>query len=78
MAICTGYPILLENIGETIDASFDPILAGKPIKVAGKWTLKFFKKKIDFSTDFRFYMTTKLPRPHYTPEICVKVTMLNF
>lgn len=23
-------------------------------------------------------MTTKLPRPHYAPEVCVKVTMLNF
>lgn len=23
-------------------------------------------------------MTTKLARPHYSPEICVKVTLLNF
>lgn len=23
-------------------------------------------------------MTTKLARPHYPPEICVKVTVLNF
>lgn len=23
-------------------------------------------------------MTTKLARPHYPPEVCVKVTMLNF
>lgn len=23
-------------------------------------------------------MTTKLGRPHYPPEICVKVTILNF
>lgn len=35
-------------------------------------------KFIDYSNDFRFYMTTKLPRPHYPPEICVKVTLLNF
>jgi len=33
---------------------------------------------IDYSTSFKFYMTTKLSRPHYPPEICVKVTMLNF
>jgi dynein heavy chain len=25
-----------------------------------------------------FYITTKLPRPHYAPEICVKVVLLNF
>ena len=23
-------------------------------------------------------MTTKLPNPHYAPEVCVKVTLLNF
>lgn len=33
---------------------------------------------MDYTPDFRFYMTTKLGRPHYPPEICVKVTILNF
>jgi len=23
-------------------------------------------------------MTTKLPNPHYSPEICVKITLINF
>ena len=36
------------------------------------------EKILDFSNDFRFYMTTKLSNPHYPPEICVKVTLLNF
>jgi hypothetical protein len=26
----------------------------------------------------RFYMTTKLRNPHYPPEVCVKVSLLNF
>ena len=33
---------------------------------------------VDYSPDFRFYITTKLAKPHYPPEICVKVTLLNF
>lgn len=28
--------------------------------------------------DFRLFITTKLPNPHYSPEICVQVTLLNF
>lgn len=24
------------------------------------------------------YLATKLPRPHYSPEICIKLTLLNF
>jgi len=31
-----------------------------------------------YNTDFKFFITTKMPRPHYPPETCVKVTMLNF
>jgi dynein heavy chain len=31
-----------------------------------------------YNTDFKFFITTKMAKPHYSPEMCVKVTMLNF
>ena len=31
-----------------------------------------------YNESFRFYITTKLPRPHYKPETSVKVTLVNF
>ena len=33
---------------------------------------------IPYHNDFKFYMTTKLPNPHYTPEVSTKVTLVNF
>ena len=33
---------------------------------------------IEFSDQFRFYITTSLRNPHYLPETAVKVTLLNF
>lgn len=33
---------------------------------------------IDNKTSFRFFMTTKLANPKYSPETCVQVTLLNF
>mmetsp|Transcript_34320 Transcript_34320/g.25397 ORF Transcript_34320/g.25397 Transcript_34320/m.25397 type:complete len:140 (-) Transcript_34320:1099-1518(-) len=33
---------------------------------------------IDYDDNFRFFMTTKMPNPHYMPEICIKVTLINF
>ena len=33
---------------------------------------------IEYSHDFRFYITTKLRNPHYLPEVATKVTLLNF
>lgn len=33
---------------------------------------------VDYDDNFRFYVTTKLPNPHYLPEICIQVTLINF
>jgi len=33
---------------------------------------------VDYDPHFRFYMTTKLPNPHYLPEVCIKVNLINF
>ena len=35
-------------------------------------------KELDYSPDFKFYLTTRLANPHYAPEICTKVTLVNF
>ncbi len=33
---------------------------------------------MDYDPNFRFYVTTKLANPHYLPEVCIKVTIINF
>ncbi|CAM9446146.1 unnamed protein product, partial [Choristocarpus tenellus] len=33
---------------------------------------------IPWNDQFRFFMTTKLSNPHYPPEVCVKVSLVNF
>jgi hypothetical protein len=35
-------------------------------------------KEIEYNPDFKFYITTKLSNPHYTPEISTKTTIVNF
>ncbi|VUZ53452.1 unnamed protein product, partial [Hymenolepis diminuta] len=44
----------------------------------GALCIKLGDSVIEYSTDFRFYITTKLRNPHYMPEIAVKVTLVNF
>jgi len=41
-------------------------------------TIKIGDSIIEYSKDFRFYMTTKLRNPHYLPEVSTKVTLINF
>lgn len=33
---------------------------------------------VDFDEHFNLFMTTKMPNPHYIPEVCIKVTLINF
>ena len=33
---------------------------------------------VDYSEDFKFYITSTLANPHYAPEVCIKVTIVNF
>ena len=33
---------------------------------------------MEYNKDFKFYITTKLSNPHYTPEIATKTTIVNF
>ncbi len=33
---------------------------------------------VPYNESFRLFITTKLPNPHYPPEVCVKVSLLNF
>lgn len=44
----------------------------------GRLLMKLGDKEVEYNPDFRFYITTKLSNPHYTPEICTKTTIVNF
>ena len=77
-AIQFGEPLLLENLGEELDPSLEGVLSKQIFKNAGMWSIKLADEIIDYSNDFRLYMTTKIPNPHYLPQISTKVTLINF
>lgn len=77
-AIRFGKPVLIESIGQELDPSLDPILLRQKFKQGGTWMLKLGDVVVPYDDDFRLYMTTKLPNPHYTPEVSIKVLLVNF
>ncbi|CAL7933869.1 unnamed protein product [Xylocopa violacea] len=77
-SIQLGTPVLLENILEEIDAILEPVLLKNIYRERGVLYMKFGENVIEYHSDFRFYITTRLRNPHYLPEIVVKVTLLNF
>ncbi|OCT61613.1 dynein heavy chain 3, axonemal [Xenopus laevis] len=77
-AIQFGNPVLLENLGEEIDAVLEPLLLKQTFKQQGVEYIRLGENIIEYSKDFRLYMTTRLRNPHYLPEVAVKVCLLNF
>merc|ERR1711871_1310015 len=73
-----GKWVLLENIGETLDAALEPLLLQQKFTQGGTEMIKVGDSTIPYNDSFRFFMTTKLPNPHYPPEVCVKVSLINF
>ena len=77
-AIQFGNPVLLQDVLEEIDPVLEPVLGKATIKRGNQVLMKLGDKEIDYSPDFRLYVTTKLSNPHYTPEVSTKVTICNF
>ncbi|KAJ3222973.1 Dynein heavy chain 7, axonemal [Clydaea vesicula] len=77
-AIQFGAPVLLENVKEEIDPVLDTILQKQTFKSGGATCIRLGDAVIEYSPNFRLYITTKLRNPHYLPELAVKVSLLNF
>uniref|UniRef100_A0A6Q2WX96 Dynein axonemal heavy chain 12 n=1 Tax=Esox lucius TaxID=8010 RepID=A0A6Q2WX96_ESOLU len=73
-----GTPLLLENVGEELDPSLEPLLLKQTFKQGGMDCIRLGESVIEYSCDFQFYITTKLRNPHYLPELATKVSLLNF
>ncbi|EPY25664.1 dynein heavy chain, axonemal [Strigomonas culicis] len=76
--IRAGRSVLLENVSEDIDASLNPLLGRQTFFQGGTEMIRISDTAIPWNDKFKFFMTTKLPNPHYTPEVMVRVTLLNF
>ncbi|OLP90709.1 Dynein alpha chain, flagellar outer arm [Symbiodinium microadriaticum] len=70
--------VLVENMGEHIDAVLQPVIvnastglasARNTIKRGARKVLKLGDKEISYNDKFRLFMQTKLSNPHYPPEI---------
>ena len=79
-AIQNGQTVLLEDVGELLDPGLDPILQKAIYDQDGLKKINFGSKGegLIYDPNFRLLITTKLPNPHFLPETCIKLTIINF
>ena len=76
--IRNGTPVLIEDISEFIDPSIENVLSKNTYMQGTRKLIRLGESDVEYDDNFRFYMTTKMANPHYVPEVCIKVTIINF
>ncbi|KAK3925188.1 Dynein heavy chain 7, axonemal [Frankliniella fusca] len=76
--VSTGRPLLLENVMEELEAPLDPVLFRMTFSQGGMAYISLGDNVVEYSPNFRLYMTSRLRNPHYLPDVFNKVTIVNF
>lgn len=76
--IRNGKSLIIEDLGEQIEPALEPVLQKAVYKSGNRLLIRLGDTEVDYDSKFRLYMTTKMPNPHYLPEVCIKVTLINF
>ena len=77
-AISEGLAVLYADANESFDPVIEPVLGKQVTKTGSMQLIKIGEDNVEYNDNFRFYVTTKLSKPHYAPEVCVMVNILNF
>ena len=77
-AIEAGNSVLIENMGETIDAVLNPVITRSTYKKGRNLFVKLGDKDVEYNKNFKLFLHTKLSNPHYPPEVQAETTLINF
>lgn len=73
-----GHPLLVEEMGGTLEPQLLPLLEGTVSSQGHRRFIRLGGSDVDYDVNFKLYMTTKLANPHYLPEVCIATNLINF
>jgi dynein heavy chain len=77
-SIRMGIPVLMENVGESIDPNMRPIYQKQIFSAGGRKVIRLGDVDVDYNPLFKLYMTCNLPNPSYTTDVYTTLTVINF
>lgn len=67
-----------DGLAHDCHSGSSPLTPLTPVATGGRLLMRIGDKEVEYNTNFRFYITTKLSNPHYSPETSAKTTIVNF
>lgn len=76
-AVRFGTPLLVQDV-ELVDPILNPLLNKEFQKTGGRTLIRIGAEDIDYSPKFMIILTTRNPLARFPPDLCSRVTMVNF
>ncbi|XP_007489994.2 dynein axonemal heavy chain 10 isoform X1 [Monodelphis domestica] len=78
MSIKYGTPFLFQDVDEYIDPVIDNVLEKNIKNVQGRQFIILGDKEVDYDSNFKLYLNTKLANPRYSPSVFGKAMVINY
>ncbi|KAG9509180.1 Dynein heavy chain, cytoplasmic, partial [Fragariocoptes setiger] len=76
-ALRFGNPLLVQDV-ENYDPILNPVLNREVRRTAGRVLISLGDQDIDLSPSFAIFLSTRDPSVEFSPDICSRVTFVNF
>ena len=76
-AIRFGTTLLVQDV-DNLDPVLNPVLNREYTKAGGRVLVRVGEQEIDCSPAFNLFLTTRDPTARFTPDLCSRVTFVNF
>ncbi|MAC17935.1 MAG: hypothetical protein CMC97_06535, partial [Flavobacteriales bacterium] len=73
-----GLCLVIENVEEAVDPMLDPVLERAVVRKGKNLYINVSDQNMDYNPKFSLYMTSRLPNPHFSPELSAKCTVIDF
>jgi dynein heavy chain, axonemal len=73
-----GKALIIVGVEEELDPLLDPVLEKQYIVRGKKKICKLADTEVEVSDEFQLYFITRLPNPHFSPELQAKTTVVDF
>merc|ERR1719261_168920 len=77
-AMAEGMAFVVAGVNEEIDPMFDPVLEKQIIQKGKSKLIQVGDKAMDYDDKFQLFFITRLPNPHFSPELQAKTTVIDF
>jgi len=78
LAISNGQVLMIEALGQEINAVLDPLLSRAFTKKGKNLYVKLGAEDVEVMPTFKLYLQSKMQNPHYKPEVAAQCTIINF